>query len=76
MEERKPLNNRKKLLIKAAKKRHGSIRPVANVKDLDESFTTHHDALLFWYNTDDGSTHILKDNGSNESGGDKETNET
>ncbi|MBD3322281.1 MAG: hypothetical protein GF350_14370 [Chitinivibrionales bacterium] len=61
MKPKKSANSRKELLIKAARKRHGTILPVADVKDLDDSFTTHHDALLFWYNTEDGSTHIVKD---------------
>jgi hypothetical protein len=59
------MNNRifqqqKKQLIKKAEKLFGRIHPCLNKSSLDECFTlTKDNGLIFWFNTDDNSTHMV-----------------
>lgn len=55
----KPLRNRKARLIRAARRRHGRIYLI---RGNGEDFTFFDDdELIFWYNTEDGSTHIIRE---------------
>lgn len=49
----------KTIMIKEAKKKHKKIYPCPKNKDLDSCFTKNKDMLLFWYNTEDNSTHLI-----------------
>ncbi len=54
------MDERKKQLIKKAKKLFGKIYPCVNKSSLDECFTkVAGDALILWFNTEDQSTHML-----------------
>ncbi len=54
------MDERKKQLIKKAEKLFGKIYPCVNKSSLEECFTTAAgDALIFWFNTEDQSTHML-----------------
>lgn len=48
----------KQKLINEALKRHEKIYPVGNYNNIDECFTVEEDSILFWYNTEDKSTHL------------------
>jgi hypothetical protein len=39
-------------------KRFGAIRPCGNRMAFSECFSLERDRLIFWYNTNDGSTHV------------------
>lgn len=47
-------------LIQMAIDRHEKIFPCGNASFLGECFTTTDDKLLFWYNTEDDSTHLME----------------
>jgi len=47
----------KKELIKEAKERYGSIKPVRRI---NRSFSEYEGVLYFWYNDINGSTHVTK----------------
>lgn len=52
----------KKLLIDRAVKAHKVIYPIPTSKgDLEKCFTEFTGALIFWYDTADGSTHVQKE---------------
>ena len=46
------------MILKATEK-HSMIYPCSNKADFDECFTHESDRLIFWYNTEDNSTHVL-----------------
>ena len=48
-------------LIKKAKETHGDIYPTAPQKRLYDGFTYEKDNCYFWFNTADGSTHIVEE---------------
>jgi hypothetical protein len=52
------MNRKQKELVARAQARFGVIRPCATCHDLTECFSQEDGRLLFWYNTQDGSTHI------------------
>jgi hypothetical protein len=54
------MNELKEKMIRNARRRFSSIYPCAYKKDLAECFTTDDDYLMFWFNTEDDSTHIEK----------------
>jgi len=54
-------NDKKIELIRKARKQYGKLYPCAKKKRLRDSFTHHHDCLLFWFNTEDGSTRVVSD---------------
>lgn len=49
----------KKYLIEKAKERYGIIAPAGN-KLFDECFTEYNGFLLFWFNSEDKSTRVIK----------------
>ena len=49
----------KDLLIDNAKKLYGTISPCSTKPSLNECFTKEDNELLFWFNSVDGSTHLL-----------------
>jgi len=53
------MNKLKKQLIKKARDRFEKIAPCPTRETLDESFTVENNNLLFWFNTEDKSTHVL-----------------
>jgi len=53
------MNAIKKTMIKKAKNRFKRILPCGRRRKLDECFTVENDKVLFWFNTEDESTHVL-----------------
>jgi hypothetical protein len=53
------MNELKQRLIDRARALHGNIAAPAARRSLDESFTVMQGLLVFWFNTDNGSTHVL-----------------
>jgi len=45
-------------LIKRARRKYNNIYPTINKTNMDECFTSHDNKLIFWFNTQDKSTHI------------------
>ena len=54
------MDEQKKLLIQKAQDKHKKIYPCGRWRSFHECFTMHEGRLLFWYNTECGTTHILK----------------
>jgi hypothetical protein len=46
-------------MIKEARKKHKKIYPVAKNRTLNDCFSDEDDSTIFWYNTKDGSTHVI-----------------
>jgi hypothetical protein len=46
-------------LIKQAKELYLEIHPCSNKSELSDCFTTEGNILMFWFNTNDSSTHVL-----------------
>jgi|GEM_PF-3073344 len=54
------IENQKKELIEKALKIYGKIYPCLNKPSLNECFTVTKDkGLIFWFNTEDNSTHMV-----------------
>lgn len=53
------MNHLKQELIESAKRIHTRIFPCKNYTDVEECFTVEGSQLLFWFNTEDNSTHLL-----------------
>ena len=53
------MNELKKKLILAAKERYKDIYPCAHKEELNECFTTENNTVMFWFNTEDRSTHVV-----------------
>ncbi len=53
------MSEEKMRLIQRAIEEHERIYPCGNAALLEECFTTNEDRLLFWFNTEDDSTHLL-----------------
>ncbi|MBD3315151.1 MAG: hypothetical protein GF344_05145 [Chitinivibrionales bacterium] len=53
------MNQIKKKLIEIATKKHEKIYPCVSRGSLDECFTVEGDRIMFWYNTEDHSTHLI-----------------
>jgi len=49
-------------LLDAAKQRYGNIQPCDGTTLWDGCFTELDGNQLFWFNTNDGSTHAIKEN--------------
>lgn len=47
-------------LIEQAKRRFRSIHPCGSKATLEDCFTVQDENILFWFNTDDQTTHVLK----------------
>ncbi|MBD3420977.1 MAG: hypothetical protein GF398_12730 [Chitinivibrionales bacterium] len=48
-------------MIKKAIIKHKRIFPCKNKQHLHECFTRHKNKILFWFNTDDETTHVIVD---------------
>ena len=46
-------------LIRQAMETHQNIAPCSNRESLHDCFSTFDDKLIFWFNTDDDSTHVI-----------------
>jgi hypothetical protein len=46
-------------LIKQARELYLEIHPCSNKSELSDCFTTEGNVLMFWFNTNDSSTHVL-----------------
>ena len=46
-------------LIDQASRMHEKIYPCCHKRHFNDCFTRHEDQILFWYNTEDQSTHVL-----------------
>jgi len=46
-------------LIQKAIEKHERIRPCADKSEFRECFSVFGNKLIFWYNTEDDSTHVL-----------------
>lgn len=53
------MNQIKQKLIETALQRHEKIYPCISRRTLDECFTLEGGRVLFWFNTEDHSTHII-----------------
>ncbi len=53
------MNDIKAHLIEQARREYRRIFPCARRGDLDECFTVEGNKILFWFNTDDDSTHMV-----------------
>lgn len=53
------MNEMQNKMILEAKQSFKAIYPCGQKKELSECFTQMGDQLLFWFNTDDQSTHII-----------------
>ena len=51
----------KKMLIEKARKMYKKIYPCGKSETFSECFTENGDHLLLWFNTEDDSTHIVKE---------------
>jgi hypothetical protein len=56
------MNEIKKKMIQAAKDRYKVIYPCSSKDELGECFTTENNTVMFWFNTEDKSTHVLTAN--------------
>lgn len=52
------MNLIKKMIISEALTKHKKIFPVGNFKAIDDCFTIDDDKLIFWFNTEDQTTHV------------------
>jgi hypothetical protein len=52
------MSKKQKRMIIRALRRNGRIFPCATRANLRECFSCFEDSLIFWYNTQDGSTHV------------------
>lgn len=53
------MNAIKNKMIKDAQRRFSSIYPVKSRNTLQDCFTVEKDIIIFWFNTDDASTHTI-----------------
>lgn len=53
------MNEQKQKMIRTAKQRYTTIYPCSSKKNLGECFTFEEDRIVFWFNTEDATTHVL-----------------
>jgi hypothetical protein len=53
------MNELKKKMIETARSKHPQIYPCASGETLEDCFTIEDNTVIFWYNTEDHSTHLL-----------------
>ena len=53
------MNSIKRKMIANARKKYRRIFPCSFRRNLDECFTIENDKIIFWFNTEDFSTHTL-----------------
>ena len=54
------MNALKQSLINKAQEKYKKIYPASRLRSLDECFTEEEDELILWFNTEDGSTRVLR----------------
>ena len=54
------MSEEQRILIEEARKRYNRIYPCGASRSLSESFTTFDEDIILWFNTEDGSTHMIK----------------
>lgn len=52
------MNEMKRKLIADAERQYFRIFPCSSRRELGDCFTIEDDTLLFWFNTEDSSTHV------------------
>jgi len=55
----KAVTELKEQMIRRAIEAHERITPCSNRSELGECFSVLEDKLVFWFNTEDNSTHVL-----------------
>jgi hypothetical protein len=55
------MTTQEKELIQKARKRHNNIYPVGSKSSFSDCFTVDQKGLTLWYDTDDRSTHIVRE---------------
>ncbi|MBD3422364.1 MAG: hypothetical protein GF398_19800 [Chitinivibrionales bacterium] len=55
------MNEKKQKLMQMAQQRYRKIFRTTASHSWDECFTIHNNKLLFWFNTEDCSTHVVMD---------------
>lgn len=60
--DRVNMNKIKRKLIAEAENKYRVIFPCATRQSLDESFTIEENIIIFWFNTEDDSTHMITSN--------------
>ncbi|MBD3390396.1 MAG: hypothetical protein GF418_00140 [Chitinivibrionales bacterium] len=53
------MNELKKKMIAEARRQHRVIYPCASHQSLDDCFTVERNSVIFWFNTEDQSTHLV-----------------
>ncbi|MCK5232169.1 MAG: hypothetical protein KAR13_17995 [Desulfobulbaceae bacterium] len=53
------MNEIKEHMIEMARRRYDKISPCSFKATLDECFTVNDECILFWFNTEDNSTHCV-----------------
>lgn len=56
------MDEQKKTMIENAEQQYQVIRPCGSNTSLSDCFTTVGDTIVFWFNTEDRSTHIITSN--------------
>ena len=54
------MSEEQRILIEEARKKYNRIYPCGSSRTLSESFTTFDKEIVLWFNTEDGSTHMIK----------------
>jgi len=54
------MSRRKRALIDQARERHGEIQPCGTRRSLAECFTEEDGFLMLWFNSPNGTTHMIK----------------
>jgi hypothetical protein len=49
----------KRKLLTRAFKRYRKVYPCASVKNFSECYSIYNNKIYFWFNTEDGNTHVL-----------------
>lgn len=55
------VEDRKAALIRQAREKYVEIFPAGRMKTLEECFTVRGDELIFWFNTSEGTTHVIRE---------------
>ena len=53
------MNELKQQMIQKAVKKHSNIFPCSSCRTFEECFTVESNNVIFWYNTEDNSTHLM-----------------
>jgi hypothetical protein len=58
-EEEYPMNELKRKMIRKAVQQYNRIYPCGSKRYFSECFTLVDDSIVFWFNTEDRSTHLM-----------------